>query len=97
MIFFMHSLETKSTVRFFTLSTEEMDEDVDCYCSVDMRKGLVVALDIKRHTFEFIAGQRSYGVASASISGQYFYPFLVYNGRAHKPIRIQYLGGPKSK
>ena len=74
-----------------------MDQDVDRYCSIDMTKGLVVALDIRRHTFEFIAGQRSYGVASASISGQHFYPFLVYNGKAHKPIRIQYLGGPKSK
>ena len=74
-----------------------MDEDIDRYCSVDMGKGLVVALDIRKHTFEFIAGQKCYGVASASISGQYFYPFIVYNGQAHKPIRIQYLGGPKSK
>ena len=74
-----------------------MDEDIDRYCSVDIGKGLVVALDIRKHTFGFIAGQESYGVASASISGKYFYPFMIYNGQAHKPIRIQYLGGPKSK
>ncbi len=71
--------------------------ETDKCCAVDLTRGLVVAVDIKRHTLEFICGQESFGIASASINGQAFYPFVVFNGRAHNPIRVRYLGGPKSE
>ncbi len=73
------------------------DTNTDKPCDVDMKEGLVVALDTKRHTLEFLCGNRSYGVASATVIGQGFRPFLVFIGQARHAIRLQYLGGQKSR